>query len=101
MALRRAGAAGYPAFSVETRHLKAALPVQINRTETNDAGADRADDTHSPLSSGPWEDRRGEKVRMSLTACMFLQSDISVAENNPRCLLHNSGLKVGDAARSV
>src|SRR3954469_11022001 len=47
--------AGLPVVCVETRHMRAALKAQINKTDRNDARGNRADDAGGALSSGVCE----------------------------------------------
>ena len=49
------GEANLPVICVETRHMRAVLKAQINKTDRNDA-RHRADDAGGPLSSGACED---------------------------------------------
>src|SRR5205823_1355443 len=48
--------AGLPVICVETRHMRAVLKAQINKTDRNDARRHRADDASGPLPSGARED---------------------------------------------
>src|SRR5213082_3294660 len=48
--------ADLPVICVETRHMRAALKAQINKTDRNDARRHRADDASGTLPSGARED---------------------------------------------
>ena len=48
--------AGLPVICVETRHMRAVLKAQINKTDRNDARGNSADDAGGALSSGACED---------------------------------------------
>lgn len=93
-------ASGYPVICVETRHMKAALSAQINKTDRNDARG-----IAQMLRVGLYrpvhvKTERSQEIRMLLTARKFLQSKIIDAENNLRGLLRNFGLKVGAVTRA-
>jgi transposase len=87
--------AGLPAICVETRHMRAALQAQINKTDRNDArgiaqmmraGLFRPVHVKTILS---------QKLRMLLTHRKLLQSKAIAIENDLRGTLRNFGLKVG------
>src|ERR1700746_1834194 len=87
--------AGLPVICVETRHMRAALKAQINKTDRNDArgianmmraGLDR------PVHV---KTLRSQKLRMLLTHRKLLQSKAIAIENDLRATLRNFGLKVG------
>jgi transposase len=63
--------AGLPVICVETRHMRAVLKAQINKTE------------------------RSQKLRMLVTHRKLLQSKAIAIENDLRATLRNFGLKVG------
>ena len=48
--------ADLPVICVETRHMRAVLKAQINKTDRNDARGIRADDASGTLSPGACED---------------------------------------------
>src|SRR5213083_1491606 len=48
--------AGLPVICVETRHMRAVLKAQINKTDQNDAARYSTDDAGRALSSGACED---------------------------------------------
>jgi transposase len=87
--------AGLPAICVETRHMRAALKAQINKTDRNDArGIARM------MRAGLYrpvhvKTLRSQKLRMLLTHRKLLQSKAIAVENDLRGTLRNFGLKVG------
>ena len=87
--------AGLPVICVETRHMRAMLKAQINKTDRNDArgiaqmmrvGLYRAVHVKTLLS---------QKLRMLLTHRKLLQAKTIAIENDLRSTLRNFGLKVG------
>src|SRR5512135_429 len=93
-------AAGVPVICVETRHMKAALSAQINKTDRNDArgiaqmmrvGLYRAVHIKSVQS---------QERRMLLTSRKLLQSKALDIENDLRGTLRNFGLKVGPVSQA-
>jgi transposase len=87
--------AGLPVICVETRHMRAALKAQINKTDRNDArgiaqmirvGLYRPVHVKTP---------RSRKLRMLLTHRQLLQSKAIAVDNDLRGTLRNFGLKVG------
>ena len=87
--------AGLPVICVETRHMRAVLKAQINKTDRNDArgiaqmmrvGLYRPVHVKTLLS---------QKLRMLLTHRKLLQSKAIAIENDLRATLRNFGLKVG------
>jgi transposase len=87
--------AGLPAICVETRHMRAVLQAQINKTDRNDArGIARM------MRAGLYrpvhvKTLRSQKLRMLLTHRKLLQSKAIAIENDLRGTLRNFGLKVG------
>ncbi len=87
--------AGLPVICVETRHMRAALRAQINKTDRNDArGIARM------MRAGLYrpvhvKTLRSQKLRMLLTHRKLLQSKAIAVENDLRGTLRNFGLKVG------
>jgi transposase len=79
---------------VETRHMRAVLKAQINKTDRNDA-RHSADDAGGALSPGSCEALRSQKLRMLLTHRKLLQAKAIAIENDLRATLRNFGLKVG------
>ena len=87
--------ADLPVICVETRHMRAVLQAQINKTDRNDArgiaqmmraGLDR------PVHV---KTLRSQKLRMLLTHRKLLQSKAIAIENDLRASSRNFGLKVG------
>ena len=87
--------AGLPVICVETRHMRAALRAQINKTDRNDARG-----IAQMMRAGLYrpvhvKTLRSQKVRMLLTHRKLLQSKAIAIENDLRATLRNFGLKVG------
>ena len=87
--------AGLPAICVETRHMRAALKAQINKTDRNDARG-----MAQMMRAGLYrpvhvKTLRSQKLRMLLTHRKLLQSKAIAIENDLRGTLRNFGLKVG------
>jgi len=87
--------AGLPAICVETRHMRAALQAQINKTDRNDARG-----IAQMMRAGLYrpvhvKTLRSQKLRMLLTHRKLLQSKAIAIENDLRGTLRNFGLKVG------
>ena len=89
------GEAGVPVICVETRHMKAALAAQVNKTDRNDArgiaqmmrvGLYRP--VHVKTSAS-------QEKRTLLAARKLLQGQNRAIENDLRGLLRSFGLKVG------
>jgi len=89
--------AGLPAICVETRHMRAVLKAQINKTDRNDARG-----MAQMMRAGLYrpvhvKTLRSQKLRMLLTHRKLLQSKAIAIENDLRGTLRNFGLKVGVA----
>src|SRR5437899_12126908 len=89
------GEAGLPVICVETRHMRAMLKVQINKTDRNDARG-----VAQMMRVGLYrpvhvKTLRSQKLRMLLTHRKLLQSKAIAIENDLRATLRNFGLKVG------
>src|SRR6187455_23571 len=87
--------AGLPAICVETRHMRAALKAQINKTDRNDARG-----IAQMMRAGLYrpvhvKTVRSQKLRMLLTHRKLLQSKAIAIENDLRATLRNFGRKVG------
>ena len=87
--------AGLPAICVETRHMRAVLQAQINKTDRNDARG-----IAQMMRAGLYrpvhvKTLRSQKLRMLLTHRKLLQSKAIAIENDLRGTLRNFGLKVG------
>ena len=84
-----------PVICVETRHMRAALQAQINKTDRNDARG-----IAQMMRAGLYrpvhvKTLRSQKLRMLLTHRKLLQSKAIAIENDLRGTLRNFGLKVG------
>src|SRR3981189_1623736 len=87
--------AGLPVICVETRHMRAVLQAQINKTDRNDARG-MAQVMRAGLCRAVHVKRlRSEKLRMLLTHRKLLQSKAIAIDNDLRGTLRNFGLKVG------
>jgi transposase len=89
--------ASLPVICVETRHMRAALKAQINKTDRNDARG-----IAQMMRAGLYrpvhvKTLRSQKLRMLLTHRKLLQSKAIAIENDLRGTLRNFGLKVGVA----
>jgi transposase len=84
-----------PVICVETRHMRAVLKAQINKTDRNDARG-----LAQMMRVGLYrpvhvKTLRSQKLRMLLTHRKLLQSKAIAIENDLRATLRNFGLKVG------
>jgi len=86
--------AGLPVICVETRHMRAALKAQINKTDRNDARG-IAQMMRAGLYRPVHVKTLRQKLRMLLTHRKLLQSKAIAIENDLRATLRNFGLKVG------
>jgi transposase len=87
--------AGLPVVCVETRHMRAVLKAQINKTDRNDARG-----IAQMMRAGLYrpvhvKTLRSQKLRMLLTHRKLLQSKAIAIDNDLRGTLRNFGLKVG------
>jgi transposase len=87
--------AGLPVICVETRHMRAVLMAQINKTDRNDARG-----IAQMMRAGLYrpvhvKTLRSQKLRMLLTNRKLLQTKAIAVENDLRATLRNFGLKVG------
>src|SRR5580693_481229 len=87
--------AGLPVICVETRHMRAVLKAQINKTDRNDARG-----MAQMMRVGLYrlvhvKTLRSQKLRMLLTHRKLLQSKAIAIDNDLRASLRNFGLKVG------
>src|SRR3979411_2509951 len=87
--------AGLPVICVETRHMRAALKAQINKTDRNDARGIAPMMRVGLYRPGDVKTLRCQKLRMLLTHRKLLQSKAIAIENDLRATLRNFGLKVG------
>ena len=86
---------GLPVICVETRHMRAVLQAQINKTDRNDARG-----IAQMMRAGLYrpvhvKTLRSQKLRMLLTHRKLLQSKAIAIDNDLRGTLRNFGLKVG------
>src|SRR5436309_4335247 len=86
---------GLPVICVETRHMRAALKAQINKTDRNDARG-----IAQMMRAGLYrpvhvKTLRSQKLRMLLTHRKLLQSKAIAIENDLRATLRSFGIKVG------
>src|SRR5271167_2200855 len=87
--------AGLPVICVETRHMRAVLKAQINKTDRNDARG-----MAQMMRAGLYrpvhvKTLHSQKLRMLLTHRKLLQSKAIAIDNDLRGTLRNFGLKVG------
>ena len=89
------GEANLPVICVETRHMRAVLKAQINKTDRNDARG-----IAQMMRAGLYrpvhvKTLRSQKLRMLLTHRKLLQSKAIAIDKDRRDTLRNFGLKVG------
>jgi transposase len=94
------GEAGLPVICVETRHMRAVLKAQINKTDRNDARGMAQMMRVGLYRPVHVKTLRSQKLRMLLTHRKLLQSKAIAIENDLRGTLRNFGLKVGTAGRT-
>ena len=87
--------AALPVICVETRHMRAVLQAQINKTDRNDARGIAQMMRVGLYRPVHVKTLRSQKLRMLLTHRKLLQSKAIAIENDLRCTLRNFGLKVG------
>jgi transposase len=87
--------AGIPVICVETRHMRAVLKAQINKTDRNDARGIAQMMRVGLYRPVHVKTLRSQKLRMLLTHRKLLQSKAIAIENDLRGSLRNFGLKVG------
>jgi transposase len=87
--------AGFPVICVETRHMRAVLKAQINKTDRNDARGIAQMIRVGLYRPVHVKTLRSQKLRMLLTHRKLLQSKAIAIENDLRGSLRNFGLKVG------
>ena len=87
--------AGLPVICVETRHMKAALSAQINKSDRNDARGIAQMMRVGLYRPVHVKTLRSQKLRMLLTHRKLLQAKAIAVENDLRATLRNFGLKVG------
>ena len=87
--------ADLPMICVETRHMRAVLKAQINKTDRNDARGIAQMMRVGLYRPVHVKTLRSQKLRMLLTHRKLLQSKAIAIENDLRATLRNFGLKVG------
>lgn len=86
--------AGLPVICVETRHMRAVLKAQINKTDRNDARGMAQMMRVGLYRPVHVKTLRSQKLRMLLTHRKLLQSKAIAIDNDLRATLRNFGLKV-------
>jgi transposase len=86
---------GLPVICVETRHMRAVLKAQINKTDRNDARGMAQMMRVGLYRPVHVKTLRSQKLRMLLTHRKLLQSKAIAIDNDLRAILRNFGLKVG------
>src|ERR1700723_3133329 len=87
----------FPVVCVETRHMRAVLKAQINKTDRNDARGIAQMMRVGLYRPVHVKTLRSQKLRMLLTHFQLLQSKAISIDNDLRATLRNFGLKVGMA----
>ena len=87
--------AGLPAICIETRHTKAFLKAQVNKSDRNDARGIAQMMRVNLFRPVHVKTLTSQKRRALLTARKILQDKAVAIENDIRGLLRNFGLKVG------
>ena len=87
--------AGLPAICIETRHAKAFLKAQVNKTDRNDARGIAQMMRVNLFRPVHVKTLTSQQRRALLTARKLLQEKAIAIENDIRGLLRNFGLKVG------
>ena len=87
--------ADLPVICVETRHMRAVLKAQINKTDRNDARGIAQMIRVGLYRPVHVKTLRSQKLRMLLTHRQLLQSKAIAVDNDLRGTLRNFGLKVG------
>jgi transposase len=87
--------ADLPVTCVETRHMRAVLKAQINKTDRNDARGIAQMMRVGLYRPVHVKTLRSQKLRMLLTHRKLLQSKAIAVENDLRATLRNFGLKIG------
>ena len=89
------GEADLPVICVETRHMRAVLKAQINKTDRNDARGMAQMMRVGLYRPVHVKTLRSQKLRMLLTHRKLLQSKAIAIDNDLRGTLRNFGVKVG------
>src|SRR6516164_4588706 len=91
--------ADLPLICVETRHMRAVLQAQINKTDRNDASGIAQMMRVGLYRPVHVKTLRSQKLRMLLTHRKLLQAKGIAVENDLRATLRNFGLKVGTVGK--
>jgi len=91
--------AGLPVICVETRHMKAALSAQTNKTDRNDARGIAQMMRVGLYRPVHVKTLQSQERRMLLTSRKLRQSKLLDIENELRGTLKNFGLKVGSVSK--
>lgn len=86
---------GYPMICVDTRHMRAALAAQVNKSDRNDARGIAQMIRVGLYRPVHVKTLSSQKRRMLLTGRQLLQAKARDIENDLRGTLRNFGLKVG------
>src|SRR3954451_261875 len=92
--------AGYPAICVETRHMKAALSAQLNKSDRNDARGIAQMMRVGLYRPVHVKTLASQERRLLLTNRRLLQDKMLDIERELRGTLRNFGLKVGVVGRA-
>ena len=95
VAVQRIGRAGLPVVCIETRHTKAFLKAQVNKSDRNDARGIAQMMRVNLFRPVHVKTVTSQQRRALLTARKLLQEKAIAIENDIRGLLRNFGLKVG------
>ena len=95
MAARAPTAAGLPAVCIETRHAKAVLKAQVNKSDRNDARGIAQMMRVNLFKPVHVKSLESQKRRALLSARRLVLEKAIAVENDMRGLLRNFGLKVG------
>src|SRR6516162_10211187 len=95
------GEANLPVICGETRHMRAVLKAQINKTDRNDARGIAQMMRVGLYRPVHVKTLRSQKLRMLLTHRKLLQAKAIDVENDLRATLRNFGLKVGIVVGTV
>jgi len=90
--------AGLPVICVETRHMKAALAAQVNKTDRNDARGIAQMMRVGLYRPVHVKSEASQEKRTLLAARKLLQRQNRAIENDVRGLLRSFGLKVGSTS---
>jgi transposase len=92
--------AGLPVICVETRHMKAALSAQVNKTDRNDARGIAQMMRVGLYRPVHVKTQTSQERRMLLTGRKLLQAKALDIENDLRGTLKNFGLRIGPVSQA-